>query len=139
MLKDDGSWMEKTELKAIHATDGSDVVPIPSSFNTEIALDKKVTSEEMLNYVISSVYQLDGDNISELVNALGNDIYTFQFSYRGGSEASTGFLLSNGQIAYIFVGQEAQFDFIGLDDQGVLDESDEETEMEDDELDFSMM
>ena len=70
---------------------------------------------------------------------LGSDIYTFPFSYRGGAEASTAFLLTNGATPYIFVGQEAQFDFIGLEEQGVLDEPEDEISIEDDELDFSMM
>jgi len=138
MVKDDGSWMEKSELKAVHA-DGSEVVPVPSSFDADIALTEKATSEALLNHVISSVYQLSGDGAAELAAALGSDIYTFPFSYRGGAEASTAFLLTNGATPYIFVGQEAQFDFIGLEEQGVLDEPEDEISIEDDELDFSMM
>jgi len=138
MLKDDGSWMDKSELKAVHA-DGSDVVSVPSSFDADIMLKDKVSNEVLLNAIISSVYQLNGDSASELVAALGNDIYTFPFSYRGGAEASEAFLLASGNTPYIFVGQEAQFDFVGLEDQGVLDEPEDESMMEDDELDFSML
>jgi len=138
MVKDDGSWMEKSELKAVHA-DGTEVVPVASSFDADIALTEKATSETLLNHIISSVYQLDGDNAAALAAALGTDIYTFPFSYRGGAEASTAFLLTNGTTPYIFVGQEAQFDFIGLEEQGVLDEPDDEVAIEEDELDFSMM
>lgn len=137
-LKDDGSWMEKSELVAVHA-DGSIAESIPSSFDADIVLDTKVSTEEFLDNVITSVYQLDGDSASELITALGNDIYSFPFSYRGGYEASNGFLLSNANIPYIFVGSQAQFDFIGLDEQGVIDEPDEEVEIDEDELDFSMM
>jgi len=138
MVRDDGLWMEKSELKAVHA-DGTEVVPVPSSFDADIALTEKTTSEALLNHIITSVYQLNGDNASELTAALGTDIYTFPFSYRGGAEASTAFLLVGGTTPYILVGQEAQFDFIGLEEQGVLDEPEDEIAIEDDELDFSMM
>ena len=137
MLCQDGNWMEKDELQPVYP-DGSVAESIPSSFDTVITLDHKATVEELLDHVISSVYQLGGDEAGELAKALGNDIYSFLFSYRGGYEAADGFLLSNGAVPFIFVGTEAQFDFIGLEEQAVLDEPEDEVEIEDDELDFSM-
>ena len=101
-------------------------------------LDHKVTAETLLDNIISSVYQLAGDEVSELAAALGNDIYSFPFSYRGGYESANGFLLSNGAVPFIFVGTEAQFEYIGLEEQAVLDEPTDEVEIEEDELDFSM-
>lgn len=76
MLCEDGNWMEKDELQAVHP-DGRVAESVPSSFDGEIALDHKVTVEDLLDNVISSVCQLGGDEAGELAQALGNDIYSF--------------------------------------------------------------
>lgn len=137
MLREDGNWMEKDELQAVHA-DGSVAVAIPSSFDGEIDLNRKVEPEKLMDSVISSVYQLSGNGAEDLAKAIGNDIYAFPFSYRGGFDAADGFLLSNGMVPFIFVGTEAQFEMIGLEEQAVLDEPEDEVEVEEDDLDFSM-
>ncbi|MCQ2223833.1 MAG: hypothetical protein MJZ35_08625 [Bacteroidaceae bacterium] len=137
MLREDGNWMEKDELQALHA-DGSVAEAIPSSFEGEIKLEQKVDTEKLMDCIVTSVYQLEGEGAEELAKAIGNDIYTFPFSYRGGYDASDGFLLSNGTTPFIFVGTEALFEMIGLEEQAVVDEPDDEVEMEEDELDFSM-
>ena len=136
LLREDGNWMEREELQAVHS-DGSAAEAVPSSFDGDIHLNRKVEPECLLDRVISSVYQLGGESAASLAQAIGMDIYMFPFSYRGGYDAADGFLLGNGSTPFIFVGTEAQFEFVGLDEQVVLDESEEEVEMED-ELDFSM-
>ena len=40
---------------------------------------------------------------------------------------------------YLFAGEKACFEFVGLKEEAVLDEEDAESEEESDELDFSMM
>lgn len=137
MRRADGNWMEKSELQAV-MPDGSKAEPVSSSFDSVINLHNKVPAETLLDNVISSVYQLSGPEAEALAAALGNDIYMFPFSYRGGYEASNGFLISNGTVPFIFVGTEAIFDFIGLEEEATLDEPADEVEMEEDELDFSM-
>lgn len=137
MLRADGNWMEKDELQAVHP-DGRVAEAVASSFDADIALDRKVTPETLLDNVISSVYQLAGEEAAQMAEALGNDIYLFPFSYRGGFETANGFLLGNGSVPFIFVGTEAQFEYIGLEELAVLDEPADEVEVEEDELDFSM-
>lgn len=137
-LKEDGSWVEKSELIAVHE-DGTPAEQVPSSFDGEICLNKKVTPDEFLDNVITSVYQLDSDVTADIMSAIGTDIFKFPFSYRGGFEPSNGFLLANGNAAYIFVGSPAQFSLVGLEEQGVLDEPDDEIEIDEEELDFNMM
>lgn len=137
MLREDGNWMEKDELQAMHA-DGSVAEAIPSSFDGEITLNHKVEIEELMDCIVTSVYQLEGEGAEEFVKAIGNNIYKFPFSYRGGYDAADGFLLSNGTTPFIIVGTEAQFEMIGLEEQVAVDEPDDEVEMEEDELDFSM-
>lgn len=137
MLREDGNWMEKDELQALHA-DGSVAEAIPSSFEADIVLDAQATVDELMDCIVTSVYQLDGDGAEEFAKAIGTSIYKFPFSYRGGYDAADGFLLAGGTTPFIFVGTEAQFEMIGLEEQAVVDEPDDEVEMEEDELDFSM-
>lgn len=137
MLREDGNWMEKSELVAMHA-DGTPAESIASSFDGEIDLSTEATVEDLFDHVITSVYQLSGDDTAAMAAAIGSKIYTFPFSYRGGYETSTGFLLTQGEVPFIFVGDRAQFEFVGLEEQSIIDEPDDEVAMEDDELDFSM-
>ena len=137
MLGEDGLWLEKADLVAVHA-DGSEAVATPSSFDHPIELTRKATVEELMNLRVSTVYQLTGEQGAALNSLLGGDIYTFDFSYKGGFERLTAFLLTNGTTPYIIAGEPMQFDFIGLEDEGVLTEV-EDIDIEEDELDFSMM
>ena len=137
MLGEDGLWLERSDLVAVHA-DGSEAVASPSSFDHPIELTHKATVEELMNLRVSTVYQLSGEQESELNSLLGDDIYTFEFSYKGGFERLMAFLLTNGTNPYIIAGEPMQFDFIGLEDEGVLTEV-EDIDIDEDELDFSMM
>lgn len=137
MLREDGNWMEKEELVAQHA-DGTMAEAVASSFDGEITLNRKVEKEYLLDRIITSVYQLDGDGAADLAKAIGNNIYAFPFSCRGGYANADGMLLSNGTTPFIFVGEKAEFEMIGLEQEAVLDEPEEEVTMEEDELDFSM-
>ena len=137
MVGEDGLWLEKESLVAVHA-DGTPAEPIISSFDTTINLVEKATIEDLLDLRVSAVYQLSGEDCEELKGLLGGDIYTFPFSYRGGYETSMAFLLSNGSVVYIITGEKIVFDYVGLDEQGVLTEC-EEVDIEEDEFDFSMM
>lgn len=130
-----GEWVEKSDLTPRHA-DGRAVVPVASSFDAPIVLNKEATEEDLLDLIISSVYQL-GES-AELAAQVGNKIFTFPFSYRGGNKADVAFLIANGENIFVFVGEKAEFEMIGLAEQAVLDDPDEEVEEETDELDFSM-
>jgi len=138
ILREDGIWMEKSELVPIHSSDGSSVDVVPSSFDEEIPLTEKVTEEELLDQIISSVYQLQSDDIEEFTKEIGNDIYKFPFSYRGGNESSNGFLLASGNNIFILVGQPAILDYIGYEAKVIIDEPDDD-EAKDDDFDFFMM
>lgn len=138
MIRADGLWMEKDELKAVHA-DGTDAEPFLSSFDEVIELGEKATLEALLDLIISSVYQLDGEEDGALATLVGTDIYRTTFSYRGGYEQSDAFVVSNGSATFILVGEKSEFEFVGLDNQGVIEELEEECTMEEDELDFSNM
>jgi len=138
MMTADGHWMEKSELEARHA-DGRKAEYVPSSFDGEIMLDNETSVEALLDLMVTSVYQLDGDSAAALAAAVSSKIYAFSFNYRADYSASPAFLIANGTTPFILTGEQAQFEMIGLEEQAALDELDEEVEMEEDELDFSMM
>lgn len=138
IIDENGLWLEKSELIAVDEN-GNKIEPVQSSFDSSISLFEKVSEEFFLDHIISSVYILNGEYVSELIKNIGNDIYSFPFSYRTSLEASVGFLLSNGTNLYLFSAEKLSFEFIGLKEEGVLNESDEDFVEETDELDFSMM
>ena len=136
MLREDGLWMERSELIAIDAY-GNKVKAIPSSFDTGIDLMEKTSVEDMLDHNLASVYQMTGDEAMLLSSKIGDDIYKFPFSYRGGYERNTAFIITNGPNVFIVVGNDGGYDYIGLEQQGYLDTVEEEMSLED-EMDFAM-
>lgn len=136
MITEDRLWMERNELIAV-LPDGNMAPQVESSFNTEIPLETKASQEDLLSINVSSVYQLTGSEAPDLKTAIGDDIYTFPFSYRGGFETSKAFLLATEDSLYIITGTSADLEYIGIEQSGVLDDG-ENIDI-DDELDFSMM
>ena len=65
MVGEDGLWLEKESLVAVHA-DGTLAEPITSSFDTTINLVEKATIEDLLDLRVSAVYQLSGEDCEEL-------------------------------------------------------------------------
>ena len=134
-----GIWMEKDQLVAVDAA-GVPLPAQPSSFDAPIKLGATVTTEQFLDHLITSVYQLGGEGCVALAKEIGETIYSFPFSYRGGFELAPGFLLANGETLYLFAGERVELPFVGLEQQGVIDEAEEDAaESGDYELDFNMM
>jgi hypothetical protein len=131
-------WVERSSLKAVTA-DGSDAPLIPSSYDEPIKLDTKAGVNEVLDHTISSVYQLGGDT-EDLAASLGEDIYTFTYSYRSDYEGSTAFLLAQDKTVFLLIGFKAGFEYLSLEEAVSIEEAaEEESTEDDDEIDFSMM
>lgn len=137
MVTDGGEWMTSDDLQAVHA-DGRTVELIPSSFDEEIQLETTASAEELLRLIIASVYELSGEGTEELAAEVGQQIFRFPFSYKGGYEASTAFLIASGTSVFVLTGELADFPMVGINDTGIIDEDYEEAEIDDEELDFSM-
>lgn len=131
----DGRWIEKNELIAFDEAGENILTIIPSAFDSPIELTIKTSKEEFLDNDWESVYQILND---ELANILGEDIYKFDFSYRGGTNHNYGYLISSPQGLFLFAGDQQTFSFVGLNDDGVIDETEDFNEEDNDELDFSM-
>ena len=131
----DGRWIDKSELTA-YSEDGESVLPVlPSAFDSPIELAIKATIEEFLDNDWESVYQIM--NV-ELANALGDDIFKFEFSYRGGTNDNDGYLIATPSGLFLFAGDAQEFSFVGLSDETSIDEAEDQDTEEIDDLDFSM-
>ena len=139
-IGEDGTWVEKSDMMYIN-TDGSPAVLVPSSYDGEIELKDTVSYEVFLEHNITAVYSLQGEeNHPDFVKAIQDNksIFTFIFNYRADYEGDPAFLIENDGEVFVLVGKKINFEFIGLDESGVLDEEENE-DVEEDEFDFSMM
>lgn len=136
LLDEDGLWVERSELVPLDA-EGRELPMLPSSFDAPIILDRKASMEEFLDHSWKSVYQLDS---AELAAAVGGDIYAFPFNYRAGPVADEGFLLAADGAVFLFAGEKIAFEYIGIAEEGVLDEdAEQDAGQEEDDFDFGMM
>jgi hypothetical protein len=140
ILDDQGSWVERSELIAVDEN-GSPAEMLPSSFDTPIKLENSISIEEFLDHYITAIYTMQGEeNCPDFVKAIaGGPIYTFDFNYRSSYEPSPAFLVENSGELFLLVGKKSEFEFIGLEQAGYLDEDDDSSDVEEDPFDFSMM
>ena len=131
----DGRWLEKSELTA-YSEDGTEVLPVlPSAFDAPIELKEKATVEQFLDNDWESVYQLDN---ADLAAAVGDDIYKFEFSYRGGTNHNDAYLVTTLVGLFLFAGDRQEFPLVSLAEETTIDDTEEAEEEVIDELDFSM-
>lgn len=136
MLSSDGKWVERTQLKTVRQ-DGSEAEIIPSSFSVVISLKQKVTDEEFLDYSITDFYQLD--NVpDDLLKAIGDDIYTFDYTYLDSYETTPAFLMVSDATLFMLLGYKNRFDMLCLGECSIVDDDDDYIEVTDDDIDFSM-
>lgn len=134
-VDDGGKWVDKAEMTA-YGEDGTEVLPLlPSSFDAPVELGRKATMEEFLDNDWESVYQLVNP---DLAAAVGDDIFKFDFSYRGGTNHNDGYLLNTPGGLFLFAGDRQEFPLLSLADETVIDDAEEPEAESIDELDFSM-
>lgn len=115
-LSPDGLWRKKTDLRPVDPA-GQPIPPVRSTFDAPVSLDRTATIDEYLSHNIHLIYRLTSEQEpAELRDELKKGtIFQFPFSYRGGIEASAGFLLqaADGNI-FLCVGSPTKIEFIGL-------------------------
>lgn len=140
VLSEDGDWIDRRSLIALNQ-DGDQIEPVPSSFNITNLLSP-ATVEEYLSVIVKSVYVIDSVDEAELdylkSHLSGGDIFKFKFSFRGGLEFDSAFLLSNKEGIFMVTGTDARLQFLKLSQERILD-SIEEQEISADELDFDLL
>jgi hypothetical protein len=137
VLSPEGSWVDRKELKAVTLS-GEDAELMPSSYDSCITLDQKVSPEEFLDYSILSFYQIYAD--PALMQELGDDIYTFTYNYHAGYVGQQAFILRSEDSLFMLVGFLSAFEMLSLDESGSIDveEGAEDDEDDDGDIDFSM-
>lgn len=139
-LLPDGLWTRQQELRPVNP-EGETLEPSPSSFSAPVDVEHRATVEELLDHVIRSVYLLNTpDDWGPLHAELAaGAIFTFPFSYRGGLNPETAFVLQSADGGvFMLVGSAGRVEFVGLAQTATPADEAEETEDEDDGLDFSM-
>lgn len=132
-LDGNGNTIERNEMILVDAN-GNPPANFPSSFDAPVMLENTVKEEEFLDHLWKGVYQIKND---ELAAVVGEKIYAFPFSYRGGHTCDEGFLLAANGECFLFCGEKLDFPFLNAPDSGVLD--DVEESCEDDDFEFDMM
>lgn len=135
ILTADGEWVERSQL--INVTeDGSPADMIASSFEAVNLLSRDVSTDEFLDHSITDFYQLT-EAPEELIEAVGNRIYTFEYCYVGECEGRPAFVLVSDGRLFLLIGYRNDFQMLGLEQPGWIDPADTDDE-QDSELDFSM-
>ena len=117
-LSADGNWCVKEKLRPVNL-EGDAIIPVKSSFGSAIQLEHEVTIDEYLDHSIRLVYRLEwpeqADRNALIQRIRDGGIFRFSYSYRGGLEADTGFLIANDQgEIFMLVGDEYRVPFVGL-------------------------
>lgn len=136
----EGTSIDRPSLVPVDI-EGDKIESVPSSFNEPNIL-KKATIDDYLSQIVKSVYLLqpfEDSDLKYLCDHLSADqIYTFQFSYRGGVDYDSAFVVGANNEAFMIVGKQASLQFLKLNQAAVLD-STEEQEISADDLDFDLL
>lgn len=133
-----GNWVERQSLVPV-SVDGSALEWIPSSFEHDVMLTREATPEELLDLNIQSVYLLAGTDADALISGMGDRIFAFDFSYRGGYESNAAYLIANEHGLFMLTGIPGSYEYLGLDETAELDNPDEDFDIDEMEFEFSMM
>lgn len=133
LLTPGGLWVERSELVTVTA-EGKPAELLPSSFDTRIVLDKRVTPREYLDHDITDFYALE-DAPEELIRLVGKDIYTFRYCYVAQCEGSPAFLLGSEGKLFLLIGRLLRFETVGYEEPQFIDEEPDEG---DEAVDFAM-
>lgn len=141
-LTPEGMWRKKSDLKAVDIQ-GNTIVPVKSTFDTPVSLSDTVNIDDYLSHNVHLIYRLTAQDENPALTAelKKGTIFQFPFSYRGGLEASEGFLLlgSDGNT-FLCVGTPTAAEFVGLKaTAAIVPETDEATAVDDDSLDFNLV
>ncbi|MCI0611370.1 hypothetical protein L0244_00120, partial [bacterium] len=123
VLDEEGNSVDRKKLIPI-TSEGEEVEPVPSSFSKPNLLSE-ATIDEYLAHTVKTVYLLtppEGSNLDLLKDVLsGEAIYKFDFSYRGGLEYDTAYLVGNEKNVFMIVGVNTTLQFVKLNQPSVLE------------------
>jgi hypothetical protein len=140
-LSPEGYWVEK---KTLIPTDnqGNRIIPCGSSYAAPVTLKDVVSIDHYLSHDIRSVYQISCESdVEPLMKELkAGKIFQFPYSFRGGLEPDTAFLLLAADgTPFIAIGSPTKLDFVGFDQTAAIAVDDDPFGDDDDSVDFGMM
>ena len=127
-VDENGESISRADLVAVDE-DGQKIETVPSSF-TQVNVLKRAKIEDYLSQLVKSVYvieavdQADAKYLQDHLAA--GLIYNFDFSYRGGIEYDSAFVIGNRSDAFMIVGRPAELEFVKLNQSVDLDTTEEE-------------
>jgi len=140
IVNEKGDSIERAELTPVDL-DGNEIARVESSFNEPNEL-KKAEVDDYLGLVVKSTYLLDapeGSDLRYLKDHLdGKQLYSFPFSYRGGIEHDSAYILGDAKDAFMVVGKDGNLEYLKLNQAGVLS-SNEEQDISADDLSFDLL
>jgi hypothetical protein len=140
LVDEEGRSISRSELQAVDPN-GDPIEPVPSSFGQPNVL-KRAVMEDYLSQIVKSVYVLNPADDSPLDylydHLISGEMFAFPFSYRGGLEFDSAFIVGAGKDAFMIVGKPATLQYVKLNEAAALD-SVEEAEISADELDFELL
>ena len=140
LVDEEGRSISRSELQAVDPN-GDPIEPVSSSFGQPNVL-KRAVMEDYLSQIVKSVYVLKPADDSPLDylydHLISGEMFAFPFSYRGGLEIDSAFIVGAGKDAFMIVGKPATLQYVKLNQAAALD-SVEEAEISADELDFELL
>ena len=132
-----GRPVERSEMVGMNA-EGEIVPKQPSTLGSVQELEGPVPPEEVLDLQVQSVYILEPQEIApELLEALeAGKIFRCPFNYYADYHAETAFLLANKEGLFALIGSPTQS--VWCEPEALPEETFEESELEEDDLDFEM-
>jgi hypothetical protein len=140
IVTEEGTSISRSDLSAVDA-DGDPIESVPSSFGQTNVLHSAST-EDYLSQTVKSIYLIepvDGTDLDFLQSHLDSEkIYTFPFSYRGGLEYDSAYVIGADNNAFMIIGKPSTFQFVRLNQAATLDTVEEE-EISADDIDFDLL
>src|SRR5262245_4386656 len=126
-LDEDGNSVDRKKLIPI-TSEGEEIEPGPSSFSHTNILHSTYI-DDYLSHTVKSVYVLtppEGTDLKFLYDVLSEDkVYKFDFSYRGGLEYDSAFLVANEKTVFMIIGNNTTMEYVTLNQASVLDSVEE--------------
>jgi len=131
----------KDAIKTVNL-DGTDAVLVPSSYDTDVVLTPG-TLNDLFNLEITTVYQLVWEDEAaklDLINYLvTNKVLKFVFNYRADYEGADAVLITAQNQVFALTGKFLEFQFLENKQVIVPENSDVDTTVEEDSMDFGML
>lgn len=139
IISAEGLWVERSELKTVDS-DGNPAPLFASSFDRVNVLAERVCPQEFLDYAVTDFYQLTGAS-EALTKAVGSHIYRFEYTYNDSYDPSPAFVLAAGGTLFLLIAVQGRFEWLCFGDCETIDGdfADDLTQMQDNDLDFSML